>query len=57
MGCTAEWDQVHGDGECSKGLFGSLDKFTMIDPTGANGDHVVGSIVGLDIRGEVVTLD
>lgn len=53
----AELDGVLTDGEVAKVLLGKLDKRVVLDATSTDKDHAVSSVVGLDVLGEVVTLD
>ena len=46
---AAEGDRVWQDGKCPELLLCSLDVLAMVNAAGTDEDHVVSSIVGLDI--------
>ncbi len=50
-------DGALADGEAAKVLLGKLDERLVLDPAGTDKDHAVSGVVGLDVLGEVLTLD
>ncbi|KAI3480564.1 hypothetical protein L1887_57284 [Cichorium endivia] len=53
----AELDGALAHGEAAKVLLGELDERVVLDATGTDENHAVGGVVGLDVLGEVLTLD
>ena len=57
MSKAAKRDGVGGDGERGEVLLSELDELRVVDTTGTDENHAVSSVVGLDVRREVIAFD